>query len=347
MIESSFSISNGQRSGGANRFFCRVVLLVLLAYPVTFGQDRSNTTTSGVLNPENGTIINNLYRNEILGFSYPMPEGWYVSLDDNHGSQVTGKYLQGGGLLLLMADQHTGGPFRNRLLIIADSATKYHGLSVEAYVDKVVRAQTNKLGMQLIRDVFAVDLAGRHFYRADYDENFGGGATRKTFICTELNGYLLSWTFVTGSEEDLEAAVSSLQRISFWQPEVSPNSNVMPSAATIPPVPDKRASEKPMSERPRRIRISQSVAQSYLAEKVQPTYPEEGRRNHIQGNVVMKAVITQTGEVKELTVISGDPALVPAAVEAVKQWRYRPYKLNGEAIEVETQVTVAFQLVDH
>ena len=107
------------------------------------------------------------------------------------------------------------------------------------------------------------------------------------------------------------------------------------------------ASEKPASKRPLRVRVSEGVSQALLVKKVQPVFPEEARHNHIQGNVVMKAEITQTGEVKELTVISGDPALTPAAVEAVKQWKYKPYKLNGDPVEVETQVTVAFQLSGH
>jgi protein TonB len=107
------------------------------------------------------------------------------------------------------------------------------------------------------------------------------------------------------------------------------------------------ASEKPASKRPLRVRVSEMVSQALIVRKVQPAYPEEARHNHIQGNVVMKAEITQTGEVKELTVISGDPALAPAAVEAVKQWTYKPYKLNGDPVELETQVTVAFKLSGH
>jgi periplasmic protein TonB len=64
----------------------------------------------------------------------------------------------------------------------------------------------------------------------------------------------------------------------------------------------------------------------------------------VQGPVVLAAIISKAGTIEHLQLISGHPMLVPAAIEAVSQWRYRPYILNGEAIEVETQVTVNFIL---
>jgi protein TonB len=64
----------------------------------------------------------------------------------------------------------------------------------------------------------------------------------------------------------------------------------------------------------------------------------------IQGVVVLGAIISKTGEIQNLEVVSGHPMLVPAAIAAVKQWQYRPFLLNGEPLEVETTVTVTFQL---
>jgi protein TonB len=81
-----------------------------------------------------------------------------------------------------------------------------------------------------------------------------------------------------------------------------------------------------------------------LIRKVQPNYPPLARQARIQGNVVLQAVISKQGTIENLQVISGHPMLVPAALEAVKQWRYKPYLLNGDAVEVETQVTVIFSL---
>lgn len=93
-----------------------------------------------------------------------------------------------------------------------------------------------------------------------------------------------------------------------------------------------------------RVRISQGVATGLLASKVQPIYPPSARTSRIQGVVVLQAEISPAGDVAELKLISGDPMLAPAAIDAVKQWKYRPYLLNGKAVGAETQVTVSFTL---
>ena len=81
-----------------------------------------------------------------------------------------------------------------------------------------------------------------------------------------------------------------------------------------------------------------------LIRRVQPLYPPLARSARIQGSVVLAAVISKDGTMENLKLLSGHPMLVPAALQAVSQWRYRPYVLNGEAIEVETQITVNFIL---
>jgi protein TonB len=78
--------------------------------------------------------------------------------------------------------------------------------------------------------------------------------------------------------------------------------------------------------------------------RLQPSYPPLARQARIQGTVVLQAVISREGTIEKLQVLSGHPMLVQAAVVAVRQWRYRPYVLNGEPVEVETQVTVNFVL---
>lgn len=85
-------------------------------------------------------------------------------------------------------------------------------------------------------------------------------------------------------------------------------------------------------------------AEGNLVHKVQPEYPPIARAAGIQGTVLLRAIISKTGTIESLNVVSGHPMLVRSAIEAVKQWRYRPYMLNGEPIEVETEVTVNFIL---
>ena len=95
---------------------------------------------------------------------------------------------------------------------------------------------------------------------------------------------------------------------------------------------------------PQRIRVSQGVSQGLLIHQVKPSYPPLARQARIQGVVVLQALISKDGTIQSLQLISGHPMLAPSAIEAVKQWRYKPYFLNGEPVEVETTINVNFTL---
>jgi periplasmic protein TonB len=95
---------------------------------------------------------------------------------------------------------------------------------------------------------------------------------------------------------------------------------------------------------PQRVRVSSGVSTGMLVRKVPPSYPPLARQARIQGTVVLQATISKEGSIENLQLISGHPMLAPAAIEAVKQWKYKPYLLNGEPVEVETQVQVNFTL---
>jgi protein TonB len=95
---------------------------------------------------------------------------------------------------------------------------------------------------------------------------------------------------------------------------------------------------------PQRVRVSQGVSSGLLIKKVQPNYPPLARQARIQGQVVLQAEISKEGTIQNLQLISGHPMLAPAAIEALKQWRYKPYLLNGEPVAVDTQVVVNFTL---
>jgi periplasmic protein TonB len=93
---------------------------------------------------------------------------------------------------------------------------------------------------------------------------------------------------------------------------------------------------------PKRVTISQGVTEGMILSKVPPDYPPIARAARIEGVVMLKAIIAKDGTIQNLQVLSGHPMLAPAAVAAVKQWRYRPYLLNGQPVEVETTVQVIF-----
>ena len=93
-----------------------------------------------------------------------------------------------------------------------------------------------------------------------------------------------------------------------------------------------------------RLRVADGVMQGLLLTKVQPTYPPLARAARIQGEVVLKVTLNKSGDVQGVNLVSGHPMLAPAAVEAVKQWKYKPFLLNGDPVDVETTVTVNFVL---
>lgn len=93
-----------------------------------------------------------------------------------------------------------------------------------------------------------------------------------------------------------------------------------------------------------RVRVSQGVTKGMVVYRIEPTYPPLARQARIQGVVVLTAMIDRDGNIQNLRLVSGHPMLAPAAIDAVKHWRYKPFLLNGQPVEVETTVTVTFQL---
>ncbi len=92
------------------------------------------------------------------------------------------------------------------------------------------------------------------------------------------------------------------------------------------------------------LHVSQGVSRGLLVKEIPPVYPSSARQLRIEGAVELLATISKNGDISAVKVLSGEPQLAHAAVEAVKQWKYKPYLLNGEPVEIQTQVTVKFKL---
>ena len=116
-----------------------------------------------------------------------------------------------------------------------------------------------------------------------------------------------------------------------------PGQGMMAGAAPAAPPPPKPAT-------PTRIKQGGNVTAASLISQTKPAYPPLARQARIQGTVVLHAIIDKQGNVSELQVISGHPLLVQSAIEAVKQWRYKPTQLNGEPVEVDTTIQVTFTM---
>ena len=95
-----------------------------------------------------------------------------------------------------------------------------------------------------------------------------------------------------------------------------------------------------------KVRVSSGVAQGMLIRQVRPEYPALARQARVQGLVVLQAIIGKDGSVENLRLISGHPLLAPAALDAARQWQYKPYYLNGEPVEVKTYINVNFTLAN-
>ena len=111
------------------------------------------------------------------------------------------------------------------------------------------------------------------------------------------------------------------------------NAKPQPPAPTVP---------KPFEHQP--LRVGGSVIAARLVYRPKPEYPELARMTRTQGDVEFEAVIGKDGTIEQLKVVRGHPLLVKAAVDAVRQWRYQPTLLNGEPVEVLTDITVSFKL---
>lgn len=114
------------------------------------------------------------------------------------------------------------------------------------------------------------------------------------------------------------------------------NRSVLEMMKPVAPLPAKPIVQK--------LRVSSGVAEGMLIRQIKLQYPAAAKLARVEGRVLLQAVIGKDGAIENLHVISGHPLLVSAAIDAVRQWRYQPYFLNGEPVEVETQIVVNFLL---
>jgi protein TonB len=101
---------------------------------------------------------------------------------------------------------------------------------------------------------------------------------------------------------------------------------------------------QPVEQQKRPLKLSQGVLEAQLINRIEPRYPSIAVQTKTEGAVLLHALISRDGRITSLEVVSGNPLLIHAALEAVQQWRYRPTMLSGEPVEVETTITVVFRL---
>jgi protein TonB len=250
--------------------------------------------------------------------------------------------------VILLTIQRPDGPVKSRIALNAYDAV--YSPTVQQFVSNATQGQINldPKNRKMLRDAYAVDYGGKRFFRADYKQTVSEGALYVAFVFTLFRGYYIGETVMSKSPENLDLAVGSLQQISFRNDEPNlrcamsddlnpesiaggvhspgPSLNRSPNSGPLPPF------------------ISQGISNSLSTRKVTPQYPDIALRGRVQGQVVIRALIDKNGDVEDVSLVSGHRALAPAALEAVKQWKYRPYLLNGQPVKIETQITIVFQL---
>ncbi len=308
-----------------------VIVAWILAQVLVFAQQPS-IDSSAALGFENGAIANGTYTNECFGLSLRIPPGWELA-SQVAGSGVRAKHFPGDVLQLLAIEEHEETGSSSRVIFTARDA-KDQAETAQDFVANAVDSQI-KVSPQdnvVIRDTYAVEYGGRHFFRSDYKHSWHNRDTSYVaFVYTKFRGYFIGANLTAGSREGLDEAANSLRGISFQEDQANSRCVMLSSGIDLP----------------ERVRVSQGVSTGLLIKKVPPDYPADAREARIQGQVVLQALVDKNGDVEKLTLVSGHPLLAPAAIEAVKQWKYKPYLLNGQPVAMETWVTVSFQLSGH
>jgi TonB family protein len=167
-------------------------------------------------------------------------------------------------------------------------------------------------------------VVGKHFSSARPDSGLADSTAKQS-----------SQTTRTSPQPTLPAEAAPPQ-------DFPPAAKETPAKNLAPAAPPSTTGNKPLPLA--RIHVSEGVLQALLVAQTVPTYPPLARQMHVQGMVVLDADISKDGRIESLRMISGHPLLVPAAIDAVKQWRYKPYLVNGSPVPVNSKIMVNFAL---
>jgi hypothetical protein len=185
------------------------LLVVLLCASTSLVYCQQPTKISTTPKPDEGSFVQNTYRNDFFGFSYALPREW-------HKSRVVPAALPPGAYYLFIGDRYTEEPLLSRVMVVADPESHNRpGLSTQEYLSAYIRAQVSDFKAEVIREPSSFVSGETNSYRADYKWVENGTTFYSSMVCTKRNSYWLSWSFVTPSQRDLDDAVSTLQRISF------------------------------------------------------------------------------------------------------------------------------------
>ena len=285
--------------------------------------------------PSLGAFRDGTYSNDFFDFDYPLSRDWIRETEAMRkrisvGGQSSGTYVL---LAAVHIPQQTAPLEADSSFVL--SALDSGGRSCEQHLKALADSLHSQKEAQEKGSVTLHTFAGHEFYRADFE--FRQSPSHRTFLCTQSKQYFLQWNIDGLSKSAVESVISTLNAIDSVQHKV-------PAAASVPSDSNSAARAAQDRSQVRNVRVAQGVIQGLIIKRVQPVYPPQAESARIHGSVVMSAIISKDGDVVDLEVLDGPIELVVSAVNAVRQWKYRPYILNGEPVKVQTQITVNYML---
>lgn len=204
----------------------------LLTTRVALGY-QSADKSAGAPTYDAGVFANSTYTNDCMGISFPVPSGWMAKRQAINGPSKA-IHLPGGGLNLLMIEQPRQGTFGNTITLYASPAIDATE-SAKEFVTHAIQTQVtrNPQNNHLVRETYAVDYVGKHFFRADYKTTLPRASLR-SLIFTRFRDYYLGEMVEAGSAAELDKAVDSLQGISFREDVRDPKCATGEVAKTSP-----------------------------------------------------------------------------------------------------------------
>ena len=316
-----------------------------------------NESSPSELRYDTGTISNGIYTNPCMGFSLAIPAGWESNkLPGDSETVRIGTHLQQGVIDLFTMNRHSDPPSMNGLVLRAYDAAPFSG-TIEEFVRRATHGLVDRdpTRYEIVGEPFPVVYGAKQFYRSDYKQNLpNGGAWYFASLFTKFRGYLLGAVITTSSQAALNDAREALRGISFSSDQIDARCVVGDNKLTgrivgvIGSVSSGTGVSQASGGNAQRVRVSSGVANAFLVKKVDPIWPDAAVQPGARSPVVLRIVVTKEGNVSaDIEVISGDPKLVPAVVDAVKQWKFKPYLLNGQPVEIQTVLSLAFEAPSH
>jgi TonB family protein len=278
--------------------------------------------------PPLGTFEKDAYWNDYFGLYYPLSREWVRETE-----LVRNRYSknQAPGADVLLVEVHIP-PDNTELradasftLFAIKRSAQYQSDNCQQYLDGLASALNASKSAKQKGSMSSFSVAGREFVRADFA--YRADPPDHAVICSPSKDHLLLWKVQGLNWKAVETAASTLNLVTSSAPQPKQELSPTKASSTPPPVP-----------------IDLGLATGLLIKKVQPVYPEGARNNRIQGTIIMSARISKTGDIADLELIDGPIELAVSAVNAVRQWKYRPYLLNGEPVTVKTQIQVNYIL---